>query len=56
MSIYQRGTVAFGLVSVGLGIALIVRTATAGGGEVGYALGPLFVALGLGRLYLLRRR
>ena len=52
----QRSTVVFGLLSVGLGLALIVRTAAAGGGQVGYAMGALFVALGLGRLYLLRRR
>jgi hypothetical protein len=53
---YRRSTVTFGLLSVGLGVALIVRTATAGGGQVGYLLGALFVGLGLGRLYLLRRR
>ena len=59
MSVHQRATVAFGLLSIGLGLALIVRTAVAGGasvGSVGYLLGALFVALGLGRLYLLRRR
>jgi hypothetical protein len=28
----------------------------AGGGTTGYLLGMLFVALGTGRLYLLRRR
>ena len=39
----------------GLGIALIVETAVNGGG-VGYLIGLLFVALGAGRLYLLRRR
>ena len=58
MSVHQRATVAFGLLSIGLGLALIVRTAVAGAsaGSVGYVLGVLFVALGLGRLYLLRRR
>ena len=56
MSFYRQGTAVFGVLSIGLGIALIVRTAAAGGGAVGYLLGPLFVALGLGRLYLLRRR
>lgn len=53
---YRRSTVTFGLLSVGLGLALVIRTALAGGGEVGYALGALFVGLGLGRLFLLRRR
>jgi hypothetical protein len=40
---------------VGIGVALIVQTARLGGG-LGYVIGPLFVALGLGRLYLQRRR
>ena len=40
---------------VGIGIALIVQTALLGGG-VGYLLGVLFVALGVGRLYLRRTR
>ena len=41
---------------VGIGIGLIVRTAQLGGG-LGYLIGVLFVALGIGRLYLqLRRR
>ena len=59
MSVHGRGTFVFGLLSVGLGLALIVRTAAAGASSVvsvGYLLGALFVALGLGRLYLLRRR
>jgi hypothetical protein len=51
----RRWTVAFGVISVGLGIALIVQTARAGGGAVGFVLGFLFLALGVGRLYLLRR-
>ena len=38
-----------------LGIALVAVTAARGGG-IGYLLGPLFVALGIGRLYLLYRR
>jgi chromate transport protein ChrA len=40
----------------GLGIALLAETAAAGGGTTGYLLGVLFVALGFGRIYLLRRR
>jgi hypothetical protein len=46
----------FGLVAIGLGIALLVETAAAGGGTTGYLLGALFIALGFGRVYLLRRR
>ena len=53
---YQRFVFVFGVVAVVLGIALLVETIAAGGGSIGYLLGLLFVALGLGRLYLLRRR
>jgi hypothetical protein len=45
----------FGLVAVGLGVAIVVRTALAGGG-IGLLLGVLFVAVGAGRIYLVRRR
>jgi len=55
MSPYRDLVAVFGVVAVGLGIALIVRTAIAGGG-VGILIGVLFVGLGGGRLYLLRRR
>jgi hypothetical protein len=46
--------VLFAVVFFALGVGLVVQTARAGGG-VGYLLGALFVALGAGRLYLLRR-
>ena len=52
---FGRSTVVFGLISIGLGIALIVETAWQGGGTVGFVLGVLFLALGCGRLYLVRR-
>lgn len=52
---YRAAVAFFGLTAVALGIALLVETALAGGG-VGYLLGLLFLALGAGRLYLLRRR
>jgi hypothetical protein len=54
---YYRGTTAlFAVTFIGLGIALIAVTASHGGGAVGYLLGVLFCALGLGRLWLLRAR
>jgi len=53
---YKRSVFAFGVLAIGLGIALLVETVAVGGGSVGYLLGVLFVALGIGRLYLLRRR
>jgi hypothetical protein len=37
---------------VAIGVALLVRTATLGGGTVGYLFGVLFIAAGSARLYL----
>jgi len=53
---YKRSVFAFGLVAIGLGAALLAETVVQDGGSTGYLLGTLFVALGCGRLYLLRRR
>ena len=52
---YRGATALFGLAAVGIGIAILVQTTREGGG-LGYLIGVLFVALGAGRLYLLRRR
>ena len=52
---YKRSVFAFGLIAIGLGIALLAETAAEGGGSTGFILGVLFIALGIGRLYLLRR-
>ena len=49
---HRRSTLVFGVVSVVLGAAIIVRTATV----VGALVGVLFIAVGVGRIYLLRRR
>ena len=54
--LHRRSVVVFGLVAIGLGIALLAETVAIGGGSTGYLLGVLFVALGSGRIYLLRRR
>ena len=56
MSFYRTGVAIFGVTFVGIGIALVVATAIRGGGAVGFVLGVFFVAAGLGRLTLLRRR
>jgi len=56
MSFYRGTTALFALAFLGIGIALVVVTASRGGGLVGYLLGVLFIALGVGRLYLLRTR
>ena len=55
MSFYRGAVVAFAGAFVAIGVTLIVVTAVAGGG-IGYLLGGLFVALGVGRLVLLRQR
>jgi hypothetical protein len=55
-SVYAWATVAFSLAFVGIGIALLVVTAAQGGGVVGFLLGGLFVALGIARLTLERKR
>jgi len=52
---YRGMTALFGLAAIAIGIAIVVQTARVGGG-LGYLIGVLFVALGAGRLYLLRRR
>ncbi len=56
MSFYRGATALFALAFLGIGIALLVVTAARGGGLVGYLMGVLFTALGVGRLYLLRAR
>lgn len=55
MKAYRLGVAVFSVLFIGIGIALVITTALRGG-NVGYLLGPLFVALGVGRLYLLSRR
>jgi len=56
VSFFRGATALFAVTFLGIGIALIVVTAANGGGAVGYVLGVLFAALGVGRLYLLRAR
>jgi hypothetical protein len=53
---YAWATVAFSIVFVGIGVALLVVTAAQGGGVVGFLLGGLFIALGISRLTLERKR
>jgi hypothetical protein len=53
---YRLGVAVFAVIFIGIGIALFVVTSVHGGGAFGYVLGTLFVALGAGRLYLLRKR
>jgi hypothetical protein len=52
---YRGATIVLAVVFVGIGVALLVETAVAGGG-LGYLLGLLFVGAGVGRLYVIRKR
>jgi hypothetical protein len=47
----RRATLAFSVVFVVIGLALVVETALVGG-QIGYVLGLLFVLAGLLRAYL----
>ncbi|WP_411276692.1 hypothetical protein [Gaiella sp.] len=53
---YRRSIFVFSACFVLIGIALLVVTAVNGGGLVGLVLGALFVALGVGRIQLERKR
>jgi hypothetical protein len=53
---YSIAIFVFSAVFVALGIALLVRTASAGGGLVGYVVGTLFIVLGVARFTLERQR
>ena len=46
----------FAVTFIGIGLAIIVVTTVRGGAAFGYLMGFLFLALGVGRLYLIRRR
>ena len=55
MRLYRKAVVGFSVAFVGIGLALLVRTALEGGGVVGFLAGSLFVILGAGRLTLALR-
>jgi hypothetical protein len=54
--LYRVAVIGFSIAFVGIGIALLVRTAAEGGGVLGFVLGGLFIALGVGRLAVERQR
>ena len=56
MKPYSIAIFVFSTVFVALGVALLVRTASAGGGLVGYVVGALFIVLGVARFTLERQR
>jgi hypothetical protein len=56
MRFYRVVIVIFSIAFVVIGCALLVRTAVEGGGVVGFVLGGLFIALGVGRLVIESKR
>ncbi|HEU5278460.1 MAG TPA: hypothetical protein VFU26_06110 [Gaiellaceae bacterium] len=56
VNVYRYGIALFAVVFIGIGLAILVVTTIHGGAAFGYLMGVLFLALGVGRLYLLRRR
>jgi hypothetical protein len=54
--LYRRVAALLAVTIAVLGVALVVSTAVHGGGTIGFVIGAMFVALGSGRLYLLRKR
>ena len=55
MTFYRGAVAALALTFIGIGVALLAVTAAHGGGLLGFLLGGLFIALGVGRLTLLAR-
>jgi hypothetical protein len=53
---YSVAVLVFSALFVAIGTGLLVRTASAGGGVVGYVLGALFILLGVARFTLERQR
>jgi hypothetical protein len=56
--LHHRATGVLSIAMVLIGVALVVRTLTSGGGAValGVVLGVLFAAAGVARIYLQARR
>jgi hypothetical protein len=55
VNLYRNAVVVFAVAFVVIGFVLLARTALEGGGVVGFLVGGLFVALGVGRLALALR-
>jgi hypothetical protein len=56
VNLYRGSVAIFGVAFVAIGVALLIVTAVHGGAVFGFLVGVLFIALGIGRLYLLRTR
>ena len=55
MTVYRGAIAVLAITFVGIGVALLAVTAAHGGGVLGFVLGGLFIALGVGRITLLRK-
>ena len=55
MTVYRGAIAVLAVTFIGIGVALLAVTAAHGGGVLGFLLGGLFIALGVGRLTLLLR-
>ena len=55
MRLYRSAVAVLAVTFIGIGVAMLAITAANGGGVLGFLLGGLFVALGVGRLTLLRK-
>jgi hypothetical protein len=55
VNLYRGAVAVLALLFVAIGIALLAVTAAQGGGVLGFLLGGMFIALGVGRITLLRR-
>jgi hypothetical protein len=53
--VYRLISLALSLTLIGLGVAMIAVTLARGSGSLGYIVGPMFVAAGAGRIYVMRR-
>jgi hypothetical protein len=56
VKVYRRAVVVFSVVIAVLGVVLLAVTAAHGGGTTGFVIGGLFVALGVARFTLERKR
>jgi hypothetical protein len=55
MRLYRASVAVLAVLFIAIGVALLAVTAAHGGGVLGFLLGGLFVALGVGRITLLLR-
>ena len=56
MRLYHRAILVLSVVIALLGVALLAATAARGGGMTGFVVGGLFLALGVARFTLERKR